>query len=314
MKNKWQKMSKCCLIGLLFGNLILMISEILMILGKIDDSSNVWVLAGMIFLNLCGILVIVFPARISHHRICQELQDIMEEKEQVDSLTREVLGNITHDLKTPLTAIKGYSQGILDGVVSDPDKFNKYITTIRNKSNDMSLLVDELSFFAKIYQKDIQYQWQDVEAVGYFTACVSDFSLDLEMKKISLVFRNEVNTKTKVRIDTEKMKRVVNNIIGNASKYIQRDIGLLLVRLKEDDKYVTVEIADNGVGIAKDELAKIFQRFYRTDSSRNSTTGGSGLGLSIAQKIVDDHHGRIWAESELGEGTRVFISIPKSDK
>ena len=89
---------------------------------------------------------------------------------------------------------------------------------------------------------------------------------------------------------------------------------MLLVRLKEDDKYVTVEIADNGIGIAKDELPKIFQRFYRTDSSRNSTTGGSGLGLSIAQKIVDDHHGRIWAESELGEGARVFISIPKSDK
>lgn len=178
----------------------------------------------------------------------------------------------------------------------------------------MSLLVVNCPFLQKIYQKDIQYQWQDVEAVEYFTACVSDFSLDLEMKKISLVFRNEVNTKTKVRIDTEKMKRVVNNIIGNASKYIQRDIGLLLVRLKEDDKYVTVEIADNGIGIAKDELPKIFQRFYRTDSSRNSTTGGSGLGLSIAQKIVDDHHGRIWAESELGEGTRVFISIPKSDK
>ena len=314
MKNKWQRMSKCCLIGLLFGNLILMISEILMILGVIDDAVDEWILAGIIFLNLCGIFIIIFPARISHCRICQELLDVMEEKEQVDSLTREVLGNITHDLKTPLTAIKGYSQGILDGVVSDPDKFNKYITTIRNKSNDMSLLVDELSFFAKIYQKDIQYQWQDVEAVEYFTACVSDFSLDLEMKKISLVFRNEVNTKTKVRIDTEKMKRVVNNIIGNASKYIQRDIGLLLVRLKEDDKYVTVEIADNGIGIAKDELPKIFQRFYRTDSSRNSTTGGSGLGLSIAQKIVDDHHGRIWAESELGEGTRVFISIPKSDK
>ena len=143
MKNKWQRMSKCCLIGLLFGNLILMISEILMILGVIDDAVDEWILAGIIFLNLCGIFIIIFPARISHCRICQELQDVMEEKEQVDSLTREVLGNITHDLKTPLTAIKGYSQGILDGVVSDPDKFNKYITTIRNKSNDMSLLVDE---------------------------------------------------------------------------------------------------------------------------------------------------------------------------
>lgn len=103
-------MSKCCLIGLLFGNLILMISEILMILGVIDDAVDEWILAGIIFLNLCGIFIIIFPARISHCRICQELQDVMEEKEQVDSLTREVLGNITHDLKTPLTAIKGYSQ------------------------------------------------------------------------------------------------------------------------------------------------------------------------------------------------------------
>jgi S-adenosylmethionine synthetase len=119
MKNKWQRMSECCLIGLLFGNLILMISEILMILGVIDDAVDEWILAGIIFLNLCGIFIIIFPARISHRRICQELQDVMEEKEQVDSLTREVLGNITHDLKTPLTAIKGYSQGMMFGYASD---------------------------------------------------------------------------------------------------------------------------------------------------------------------------------------------------
>ena len=87
MKNKWQRMSKCCLIGLLFGNLILMISEILMILGVIDDAVDEWILAGIIFLNLCGIFIIIFPARISHCRICQELQDVMEEKvkeEEID--------------------------------------------------------------------------------------------------------------------------------------------------------------------------------------------------------------------------------------
>ncbi|MCR5691621.1 MAG: HAMP domain-containing histidine kinase [Eubacterium sp.] len=308
---KWRKWDMICKVALVVEIIAAFGLVAWTLTDALGPAERDLVLYGVLALSIIQFAAILFPLRYTHRGALEETRALREEKDQVDSLTREVLGNITHDLKTPLTAIKGYSQGILDGVASDPDKLMKYVTTIRNKSNDMSSLVDELSFFAKIYQKDISYQWQEVSALDYFSSCASDLSLDLETKKISLIFKSEISRTTLVRLDSEKMKRVMNNIIGNASKYIQRNIGILMVRLKEDDESVIVEVADNGVGIAKDELPRIFERFYRTDSSRNSTTGGSGLGLSIAQKIVDDHGGKIWAESEVDQGTTVYISIPK---
>ena len=230
---------------------------------------------------------------------------LLEQKQQiqdgVDLMLQEVVANISHDLKTPLTAIRGYAQGILDGVASTPDRLNKYIVTIRNKANDMAGLVDELSFFSPICQGSLDY----------ISSCISEVSLDLEMKKISLLFHNNVPADCCICIDTEKMKRVINNIIDNASKYIDTDMGVIYVNMEDSEKDLIIHITDNGVGIAKEELPLIFDRFYRTDSSRNSNTGGSGLGLSIASKIMEDHGGTIQAESEKGAGTRINLFIPK---
>ena len=111
--------------------------------------------------------------------------------------------------------------------------------------------------------------------------------------------------------DEEKIKRVVANIVGNAVKYIQREQGMILVNVEDQGPFIQVMIRDNGKGIGKEELPFIFERFYRTDSSRNSRTGGSGLGLAIAKKIMDEHGGRIWAESELGKGTEVYFTLKK---
>ena len=232
----------------------------------------------------------------------------------MDVMFQEVVANISHDLKTPLTAIRGYAQGILDGVASTPDRLNKYIVTIRNKANDMANLVDELSFFSQICQGSLQYHWVYVNAVDYVSGCVSEVSLDLEMRKISLLFHSNVSPDCRICIDTEKMKRVINNIIGNASKYIDTDMGVIYVNMEDSEENLIIHITDNGVGIAKEELPLIFDRFYRTDSSRNSNTGGSGLGLSIASKIMEDHGGAIQAESEKGIGTRISLFIPKEQK
>ena len=114
-----------------------------------------------------------------------------------------------------------------------------------------------------------------------------------------------------IQIDVEKLRRVINNIIGNASKYIQKENGIVSVRIEETDEELIVHITDNGIGIAEEELSRIFERFYRTDNSRNSKTGGTGLGLAIAKKIIEDHNGKIWAESEIGRGTRISFSFPK---
>lgn len=240
------------------------------------------------------------------------LRETTEERNQVDALTKEVIGNISHDLKTPLTAIKGYAEGIMDGVATTPERMERYVKTIHTKAVDMAVLVDELSYFTKIYQKVESFRFQPVKANYFFAQCISDMSLDLEISNIQLLYQCDVPEEVEISIDEEKIKRVVANIVGNAVKYIQKEQGMILVDVEEQDSRIQVMIRDNGKGIGKEELPYIFERFYRTDSSRNSQTGGSGLGLAIAKKIMDEHGGEIWAESEIGKGTAIYFTLRKT--
>lgn len=242
-------------------------------------------------------------------RLC--LKQSIEEQNKADKLTREVIGNISHDLKTPLTAIKGYAEGILDGLASTPERIDKYVRTIYTKAVDMTGLVDELAFFTKINQRDVLYNFTEVDVSRYFGDSVSELVLDLELKGIHLIFQSYISKPVQMMIDVEKMKRVVGNIIGNAAKYIQHNQGIILVKLIDEGESILVRIEDNGAGIDGNELPLIFDRFYRTDSSRNSKTGGSGLGLAITKKIVEDHGGEIWAESKIGVGTAISFRLHK---
>lgn len=242
------------------------------------------------------------------------LRETIEERNRADALTKEVIGNISHDLKTPLTAIKGYAEGIMDGVAATPERMERYVKTIHSKAVDMAGLVDELSYFTKIYQKVEDFRFAPVKASCFFAECISDMSLDLETRNIQLLYQCDVGEEVQIIIDEEKIKRVVANIVGNAVKYIQREQGLILVSVEDEESVIRVMIRDNGKGIEKEELPFIFERFYRTDSSRNSRTGGSGLGLAIAKKIMDEHGGRIWAESELGKGTSIYFTLRKENE
>lgn len=258
-----------------------------------------------------SIILMAFYKRRYDKRLEQLEIQRGREQDEFEMMLRETLGNISHDLKTPLTAIRGYSQGILDGVAATPERMNKYVTTIRNKAVDMAGLVDELSLFAQIYKKDIQYQLREVEVNEYISRCMDNLSLDLETRNIDFLYRNDVKKGTYLFIDEEKVKRVFYNIVGNASKYIQTDAGLIYIHAEEKDDVVWIRIEDNGAGMEKSEIPFIFDRFYRTDSSRNSKTGGSGLGLAIAKKVIEDHGGQIYAESEKGKGTKISFSLPK---
>ena len=268
-----------------------------------------------------------------------------------DVVVHEVLGNVMHDLKTPLTAIGGYAQGILDGVADTPERLAKYAITIRNKAEDMTNLVDDIFFLTQIYQKNLEYHFQKVNVDEYLSRCLSEMSLDMELKKISLMYQCLAGDDIFLMIDPDRLKRVLYNIIDNSAKYIRTDVGVVYVKIEESireegvsengkigkgkrgkgesvksestngkstkskigkgKEYVTVSISDNGEGIDESDLERIFERFYRTDRSRSSSTGGSGIGLSIAKKIMEDHGGRIWAESELGTGTTIFLEFPK---
>ena len=250
--------------------------------------------------------------------LCQDFErlriSIKNNKESRDTLdreNRELIGNISHDLKTPITAIKGYAEGILDGVVTTPEQQKKYITTIYNKADDMARLIDELTYYTKIDTNRIPYKFGKVSPVRFFDDCVEDVGLDMESKGIIFTYSSNVNPDDIVIADVEQLAKVVNNIINNAVKYIDKTPGRIDINLLNDGDFVKFVISDNGAGIASEDIPKIFDRFYRTDASRNSNTGGSGIGLSIAKKIIEDHGGKIWASSRRGEGTTFTFILRK---
>ncbi|MCH5280366.1 MAG: HAMP domain-containing histidine kinase [Lachnospiraceae bacterium] len=240
-------------------------------------------------------------------RLKESTEEIMENEKK----NRELVSNISHDLKTPITAIKGYVEGIIDGVADTPEKMDRYIKTIYNKANDMNLLINELTIYSGIDSNRIPYNFQRINVNEYFNDCVEEVGLDLESKHIELNFYNLVSEDTVIIADPEQLKRVIDNIVSNSIKYLGKEKGIIEIRILDELDSIRVEIEDNGRGIAARDLGRIFERFYRTDASRNSSTGGSGIGLSIVKKIVEDHGGYIWATSKEGEGTCMHFVIRK---
>ena len=239
------------------------------------------------------------------------LKESQEEKLLQEKQNRELLSNISHDLKTPITSIKGYVEGLIDGVANTPEKQDKYIRTIYNKANDMDHLIDELTLYSRIDSDRVPYNFHRINVGDYFGDCVEEIGMDLESRGIELGYANLIAPETRIIADPEQLKRVINNIVGNSVKYLDKPHGRIVFRLLDEEDSIRVEVEDNGKGIAPRDIPYIFDRFYRTDSSRNSAKGGSGIGLSIVKKIIEDHGGYIWATSTLGEGTCMHIVLRK---
>ena len=251
-------------------------------------------------------------------QLCQDfeemrmrLKDTATEKIEYDKRSKELISNISHDLKTPITAIKGYVEGIMDGVADTPEKMDRYIRTIYNKANEMDLLINELTLYSKIDANRIPYNFNTLSVNDYFDDCAYDLKIDIESRGIHFDYANYVDKGVKIIADAEQLKRVINNIVSNSTKYMDKENKQINLRVKDVGDFVQVEIEDNGKGIGSKELPYIFERFYRTDASRNSATGGSGIGLSIVRKIVEEHGGKIWATSKEGTGTIMYFVIRK---
>jgi signal transduction histidine kinase len=240
------------------------------------------------------------------------LKRLIEDRLQYEEDIKELISNISHDLKTPLTAIKGYSEGLIDGVADTDEKQNKYLKTIYMKANDMSVLVDELAYYAKIDCNTVPYSFNNISLAEYFEDCIEDIHLQLEVENINVIYENLVDRDIKVVADAEQLKRVIHNIIGNSVKYMDKPEGIIRIRIIDNGEFVRVDIEDNGAGIDSDDLPYIFNRFFRADASRNTKSGGSGLGLAIAKKVIEDHFGRIWADSKKGKGTTISFTLKKA--
>lgn len=251
-------------------------------------------------------------------QLCQDFEEMRrrlkestEEKNLIEKENKELISNISHDLKTPITAVKGYVEGIMDGVADTPEKIDRYVRTIYNKTNEMDHLINELTFYSKIDTNRIPYTFSKLNVEDYFSDCAEEVGLELETKGIELVYANYVENDVVVIADGEQIRRVIHNIIGNAIKYMDKKRGIIQIRVKDVGDFIQVEIEDNGKGIGAKDLPYIFDRFYRTDISRNSSKGGSGIGLSIVKKILEDHGGKVWATSREGIGTIMYFVLRK---
>ncbi|SDZ32179.1 cell wall metabolism sensor histidine kinase WalK [Thermoactinomyces sp. DSM 45892] len=228
---------------------------------------------------------------------------------QYEENRKELLSNISHDLKTPMTSIIGYMEGIKDGIANTPEKMEKYVSTVYVKAKDMDSLIDELFLFSKLDLKKEPFHFEMVELNTYLKDYVEKLYLDQSIHIDLHLLQHSIY----VTVDREKLKRVVANVINNCVKYMDKDEKNISISLHERIEDVVIQITDNGKGIESVALPFIFERFYRAEQSRNSQTGGSGLGLAIAKQIIVEHGGEIWATSEIGKGTSICFSLKKGD-
>ncbi len=241
-----------------------------------------------------------------------QLKSNADERVANEATQKQLISNIAHDLKTPITAIKGYSEGLLDGVASSPQMQEEYIKTIYNKSVEMDNLIDELTFYSNLDAKKIPYNFQKVNVASYFREFTGDLSMDLSHQNAKLIYNKHINDDVDAIIDTEQLARVINNIITNSVKYRKPNEDLIIIfDVYEEGDFVRVDIIDNGIGIDEEDLPHIFDRLYRADRSRNKAAGGNGIGLSIVKTIIEDHGGKILATSTISRGTKMSFTLRK---
>lgn len=239
-----------------------------------------------------------------------QLKDSIIMKMKYDDNRKGLISSISHDLRTPITSIKGYVEGILDGVANTQEKRESYLKTIYSKAEHVDHMIDDLLLYSKLDLNQIPFNFEKVDIVEYFNYCIYESEPELKKDNIKICLNNNLKTCKFVMMDRERLKRVILNIIGNSQKYIDKEQGEIVINLKETTSNIVVEIKDNGAGIDNDDANKIFDRFYRTDEARSGAKG-SGLGLAIAKQIVEGHNGRIWAISHGDKGTSIMISLNK---
>ena len=213
-------------------------------------------------------------------------------------------------MKTPLAAIRGYAEGLMDGIADRLQKRELYIRTIYHQTNELTQLVDELLCYTKDAH-DPSYDFQKINANAFFDDCIEALRTEFAPENIEITDENTVGADAEIYADAAQLRRVISNIVRNCVKYMDKSERVIRIRRTDSGDFVQIEIEDNGCGIAPEELPYIFDRYYRAQAASASKIEGTGIGLSIAKKIVEDHGGTIRAQSEQGRGTKLSLTILK---
>jgi len=249
------------------------------------------------------------------------LQESVRERLKMEENRKRLMAGIAHDLKTPVAAITGYAEGLLDGVAADPGKAEQYLRTIHSRARDLDRLIDELFLYSKLDLNRVPFHFTDLDLNGFVERVAEEARLRLERDGIRLDVERPPEPVV-VRADPGQLARVFANLIENGAKSMDKPEKRLRIRVAPPaagdgdaaPRFVRVDISDNGAGIAPDDLPRIFEAFYRGNASRAGDGAGSGLGLAIARQIVCAHGGNIRADSELGKGTVISFTLPEAGR
>lgn len=243
-----------------------------------------------------------------------KLKDSIHTQIKYEENRKMLISSISHDLKTPVTSIKGYVEGIMDGVANTPEKQERYLKTIYTKAQLVDKMIDDLLLNAKLDLKQLPFDFEKTDIEEYLLDFVRENEPEWAKNGIRITMHSELHQTYPIRLDRARFRRVLTNILDNSGKYMKtgrlEQEGLIQILLRETHSSIIIELRDNGSGIQEKDVPYIFDRFYRSDSSR-SEIKGSGLGLAIAKQIVEGHGGRIWALSRPQEGTSILISLSK---
>ena len=237
------------------------------------------------------------------------LQDITEQK-KLDDMRKEFVANVSHELRTPLTTVKSYVETLIDTGFEEKQMVINFLETINSETDRMTLLVKDLLELSRFDNQQIKFKIEKSNIVEIVKRVTEQYKMHAKNKNQKLTIK-ECNKEIILDIDPLRIIQVLNNILSNAVKYsVENDS--IYVYIKEDEENVKVVVKDTGMGIPKEDMPRLFERFYRVDKARSRAMGGTGLGLAIAKQIMEYHKGDILIESTYGRGTEVTLNFVKN--
>lgn len=235
-------------------------------------------------------------------------------RDQYEANRRQMISSISHDLRTPVTAIQLHAEGIMDGVADSPEKQMKYLKSMSNNARTIDRLLKELTLFSNLDAEQETFQFSRIPIHRFIEDLTEEWKYDFAKDGIEFELDLNFDDAALVKLDVIHFRRVLVNIVENAVKYVEKRPLKLKISTAAYKSYCNIRVEDNGTGVPRDQLETIFERFHRVDQARQSTVPGSGLGLSIARQIVLKHNGQIWAENSEIQGLCVCINLPVAEE
>lgn len=229
---------------------------------------------------------------------------------RLEQIRKDFVANVSHELKTPVTSIKGFSEMLLDGAVDDPDMNKEFLEIMYKESNRLQLLIEDLLRLSSLERSSFEITKYPVDLVAIFEQSLQIVRPKLQMKNMKIIL--ETPDELEILADHDRLVQVMVNLIHNAIAYSPEQTAIT-VAVKEELGWVDISVSDHGMGISPDEIPRLFERFYRIDRARSRESGGTGLGLAIVKHIVEAHHGTVTVESELGAGTTFHVHLPAGE-